>query len=75
MIVMIVYVLLVAAGEVLAFGVSLMLDNFIPAGWSMIVAMGLFFGVIWAMWPLAVYVTEKWLVGAGSAKAEPAKAR
>ena len=52
-----------------------MLDNFIPDGWSMIVAMALFFGVIWAMWPLAVFVTEKWLVGAEPAKAEPAKAR
>ena len=70
MIVMIVYVLLVAIGEVLAFGASLMLDNFVPAGWSMIVAMALFFGVIWAVWPLAVFVTEKWLVGP-----EPAKAK
>jgi hypothetical protein len=62
MIVMIVYVLLVVAGEVLAFFIANALDSFVPAAWSMIFYMALFFGVIWGAWPLAVYVTEKWFV-------------
>ena len=32
----------------------------------MIFYMALFFGVIWAMWPVAVFVTEKWFVKADS---------
>ena len=61
MIVMIVYVLLVAVGEVVAFFICQAVDSFIPSAWSMIVYMAMFFGTIWAMWPLAVYVTERWL--------------
>lgn len=68
MIVMIIYVLLVAAGEVLAFFVAQAFDGFVPSAWSMIFYMTLFFGVIWVMWPVAVFVTEKWFI-----KAEPAK--
>ena len=34
----------------------------------MVFYMALFFGVIWAAWPIAVLITEKWLV-----KPEPAK--
>jgi F0F1-type ATP synthase assembly protein I len=67
MIVMIVYVLLVVAGEVVAIGLGSMLDQYVASGWSMIVAMALFFGVIAMMWPLAVFITERWLVS------EPAK--
>ena len=62
MIVMIVYVLLVVAGEVAAFFIAQAFDSLVPAAWSMIFYMALFFGVIWGAWPLAVYVTEKWLV-------------
>ena len=62
MIVMIVYVVLVAIGEIAAFGVGQALDMVVPAAWSMIIAMALFFGVIWAMWPVAVWITEKWFV-------------
>ena len=68
MIVMIVYVLLVGAGEVLAFFVAQAFDNFVPTAWSMIFYMTLFFGVIWAMWPASVFVTEKWLVSPEAAK-------
>jgi hypothetical protein len=68
MIIMIVYVALVAIGEVLAFGLGTALDNVVPDGWNMIVAMALFFGVIWAMWPAAVYVTERWLISPDAAK-------
>ena len=62
MTVLIVYVLLVALGEVLAFFVAQAFDALVPAAWSMIFYMALFFGVIWGAWPLAVFVTEKWLV-------------
>jgi hypothetical protein len=70
MIVMIVYVVLVAIGEVAAFFVCQVLDTFIPAAWSMLVYMGMFFGVIWAVWPVSVFVTEKWFV-----RQEPARAK
>lgn len=62
MIVMIVYVLLVAVGEVLAFFIAQAFDTLVPSAWSMIFYMALFFGVIWAAWPLAVFFTEKWLI-------------
>lgn len=62
MIVMIVYVLLVVAGQFIAFFVGQAFDALVPASWSMVFYMGLFFGVIWAMWPVAVWVTEKWFV-------------
>ena len=68
MIVMIVYVVLVAVGELLAFFVGQAFDSMVPSAWSMVFYMALFFGVIWAAWPIAVLVTEKWLV-----KALPAK--
>ena len=62
MILMFVYVALVAVGEVLAFIVCQIFDQTIPAAWSMIVYMLVFFGVLWAAWPLSVFVTEKWVV-------------
>ena len=61
MILIVVYVVLVAIGEVIAFGIGAMLDGLFPT-WSMIIYMALFFGVIWGVWPLAVFVTEKWIV-------------
>jgi len=62
MIVMIVYVLLVAVGECAAFFVAQGFDSLVPAAWSMIFYMALFFGVIWAAWPIAVRITEKWFI-------------
>jgi hypothetical protein len=62
MIVMIIYVLLVAVGQVVAFFVGQIVDSMIPPAWSLIVAMVLFFSVIAAMWPVAVWITEKWFV-------------
>ena len=64
MLVMIVYVVLVVIGETAAFIVCQALDSFIPSAWSMIIYMAAFFGVIWAMWPLAVFITERWFVSA-----------
>ncbi len=51
MTVIIVYVLLVGLGEVVAFFVAQAFDAMVPAAWSMIFYMALFFGVIWGMWP------------------------
>lgn len=62
MTVMFVYVALVAVGEVIAFFIARAFDPLIPAAWSMIFFMTLFFGVIWAAWPIAVRITEKWLM-------------
>jgi hypothetical protein len=62
MIVMVVYVLLVAVGEVAAFFIAQAFDAMVPPAWSMIFYMVLFFGVIWAMWPVAVWITERWFV-------------
>jgi hypothetical protein len=62
MTVMFVYVALVAIGEVIAFFIAQAVDPLIPAAWSMIFFMALFFGVIWAAWPIAVRITEKWLM-------------
>ena len=68
MIVMIVCVLLVAVGEVAAFFVARAFDSLVPAAWSMIFYMALFFGVIWGAWPIAVRITEKWFVSPEAAK-------
>jgi hypothetical protein len=62
MILMFVYVGLVAVGEVLAFIICQLFDQVIPSAWSMVVYMIVFFGVLWAAWPLSVSVTEKWIV-------------
>ena len=62
MTVMLVYVAIVVIGQVLAFFVARAFDGFVPAAWSMIFYMGLFFGVIWAAWPIAVRITEKYLM-------------
>jgi hypothetical protein len=61
MILIVVYVVLVAIGEVIAFGIGAMLDGMFPT-WSMILYMALFFGVIAGAWPVAVFVTEKYIV-------------
>jgi hypothetical protein len=68
MIVMIVYVLLVAIGEVLAFFIARAFDSVVPSAWSMIFYMTLFFGVIWGVWPVAVWITERWFVRAEAAQ-------
>jgi hypothetical protein len=63
MTVLVIYVLLVAAVETVVVVAGLALDSVIPAGWNVIAAMVMFFGVIWGMWPASVYVTERWFSG------------
>jgi hypothetical protein len=55
----IVYVLLVLVGELIAIQVGFFFDYAAPS-LSLPIALGLFFSVLWLMWPLAVYVTERW---------------
>jgi hypothetical protein len=62
MVLILVYVVMAAIGEVIAFGVGQFFDSMIPSSWSMMVFMGLFFGVLWVAWPVAVFVTERWFV-------------
>jgi hypothetical protein len=73
MIAMIVYVVLVAIGEVTAFGLGALADRIVPEGWSMIVYMAMFFGVLWGAWPIAVYITETWLMRSESEQPPHAK--
>lgn len=62
MVVMVVYVLLVFVGELVAFLIARAFDSLVSDAWSMIFFMTLFFGVIAFMWPVAVWITEKWFV-------------
>ncbi len=61
MAVMLVYILIAMFGEVLAFFAGAAIDPIVSDGWSMIIYMGLFFGVLYIAWPVAVRVTEKYL--------------
>ena len=75
MVLIVVYVILVAVGEVAAFFVGQLFDAFVPSAWSMVFYMGLFFGVLWAAWPLAVFVTERWVVPQAAEKGAPQTAK
>jgi hypothetical protein len=61
MILIAIYVAMVVVCEVLAFFLGAALDQFVPSAWSMLVYMGMFFGVLWAAWPVSVFVTERWV--------------
>ena len=56
-----VYCVLVAVGEVITFGLGLMVERYIPT-FSMLIYMAMFFGVLWGGWPIAVHITERWLM-------------
>lgn len=58
---LIVYVLLVVAGVFVAAEIGFYLDNAMPS-LSLPISLGMFFAVLILMWPLAVYITERWLV-------------
>ena len=57
---LIVYVLLVAVGEVFAAMLGIYLDR-VSATWSLPIALALVFSVIAFSWPLAVFVTDRWI--------------
>ena len=56
---LIVYVLLVVAGVFVAVRIGFYLDTAMPI-LSMPISLGMFFAVLGVMWPLSVYVTERW---------------
>jgi hypothetical protein len=58
-----IYCVLVAIGEVIVFGLGLIVEELVPA-FSMLIYMAMFFGVLWGGWTLAVYVTERWFLSA-----------
>ncbi|MBM3528207.1 MAG: hypothetical protein FJX62_08950 [Alphaproteobacteria bacterium] len=68
MAVILVYVLLVSVLEVGVFFIGLFVDKVVPDGFDLIAAMAMFFGVIWATWPVSVYIVERWLTPAGAAE-------
>ncbi len=59
---MVVYALLVILGEIAAVELGLYLDGVLPS-LSLPIALALFFSVLVVMWPIAVFVTERWLLG------------
>jgi hypothetical protein len=61
MLLLLVYLVFVIVGESGAVGLGLYLDHAAPT-LSIPIALALFFSVLAAGWPLAVYVTERWLI-------------
>ena len=57
---LIVYVAFVVAADLVAIQIGLVFDRVMPS-LSLPIALGMFFAVFGLMWPLAVYVTERWL--------------
>jgi hypothetical protein len=58
---LIVYVLLVVGGELIAVRIGFYLDTAMPS-LSLPIVLGMFFAILLVMWPIAVYITERWLV-------------
>ncbi len=58
---LIVYVLLVVGGELIAVRIGFYLDTAMPS-LSLPIVLGMFFAILLVMWPLAVFITERWLV-------------
>jgi hypothetical protein len=58
---LIVYILLVVGGELIAVRIGFYLDTAMPS-LSLPIVLGMFFAILLLMWPLAVYITERWLV-------------
>ena len=56
-----VYCILVAIGEVITFFLGLIVERLVPS-FSMLIYMLMFFGVLCGGWPIAVYITERWLM-------------
>jgi hypothetical protein len=55
---MVVYIVLLVIGEFIAVRLGLYLDGVMPA-LSLPIALGLFFSVLVAMWPLAVALSDR----------------
>jgi hypothetical protein len=59
------YVVIVFAFGFFGIELGIEFDHLIPnlPSLSILIALAIFFGVLIAGWPLAVFVTEKWLMG------------
>jgi hypothetical protein len=55
------YCAVVVIGEVLIFPIGLAVERLFPS-LSMLVYMAMFFGVLWGGWPVAVFLTERFLL-------------
>ena len=56
---LLVYCVVALVGEVMAFGVGLIIERLLPSI-SLLMYMALFFGVLWGGWLLAVHITDRW---------------
>jgi cation transporter-like permease len=54
----VIYLVAVAIGEVAAFFIGRIVEQVMPQ-FSMLIYMGLFFGVLWLAWPLSVMMAER----------------
>jgi hypothetical protein len=75
MTILIVYVLLVALFEGIVCFVGMAIDTIVPSGWNLIVAISMFFIVLAVMWPVSVYITERWLTSPDALKDDEAMRR
>jgi hypothetical protein len=76
MTVLVVYTVLVAIFETIICFVGIAIDAIVPSGWNLIIAMVMFFAVLAVMWPVSVFITERWLMPAEHGKhaaRQPAK--
>jgi hypothetical protein len=64
----VVYCVLIAVGELVVYGLGLIVERTIPA-FSMLIFMCLFFGVLWGGWPFAVWITERWFLSPDEVRA------
>ena len=56
----VVYLVLVVAGEICAFFIGRIFEQMLPQ-FSMLIFMAMFFGVMWLAWPLAVMLADRLL--------------
>jgi hypothetical protein len=54
----VIYLVIVVVGEVIAFAIGRLFESNLP-NFSMLFFMLLFFGVLWAAWPISVAVAER----------------
>jgi hypothetical protein len=65
---LVIYLVVIAIGETIAYGLGRVADDLYPS-LSMLIYMALFFGVLWGGWPIAVQLTERWDRATGKAVA------
>jgi hypothetical protein len=61
----VIYCVLFTAGEVITFGLGLLIERALPSI-AILIYMGLFFAVMWGAWLLTVEIDERWLEAANA---------